>query len=171
MRTLLTLLLLTVIGLGCETVDPTQYDENDQAIWSEEDSMGSPLFVKTPIVNSGFATTYQLLGPDAQLDLYVATAPTLIERVLWATHAAGAIANGTIMLAVIKPGVASVFNVKYEAVPAADPAPLATLFLSGDIRLDLVLDTGWTLVAMHTIEDPMGGSVALAFTAQGGELE
>jgi hypothetical protein len=43
--------------------------------------------------------------------------------------------------------------------------------LSGEARLDIVLDTGWTLVVSHTIEDTVGGSVALAFTAQGGELQ
>lgn len=166
----MTLALLALLWGGCED-DPSFYAEDNQALDDQEIEMSVPLFIRTPITQADFVTSLQDMGPDAIGDLCTASAPTLIERILWAAHASGGVTlDGNIILSIVPPAGGMSYEIKHVWVPAADAS--VSGFLCGEIRLDLVLDTGWQLIASHTIQDAgPAAELAIAMTIQGGELQ
>ena len=133
--------------------------------------MSGPLFICTPYLAAG------VIGGGA----YVAGTPTvvavsaaanglLIERVrMWLPPCAslGGYGAGVILLSVLD-DVAARTYIKAIATPIMAQDEVIEPF---DVRLDLVLPSGWSLEVSTSAEDLTVGQIAmLSVLAQGGEL-
>jgi len=170
MRTLL-LLLLTVIGLGCETVEPTQYDEEDQAIWSEENDMSAPLFIRTPAM---VAMNTEAVDVPPSYETVIShgsgeTTTMLVEtlRFFFSPAPVGGRAAGYVELAVLAPDASVVALERHEIAALAEGEYAAPV----TIQLDLLLAPGYALQIISTPLDTASAfTAACHVVAQGGEL-
>jgi hypothetical protein len=130
--------------------------------------MSSPLFIQTPIIAQAEVTW----GLPTPTELFAATGPTLIERVLWCAwigHSGYEVISGQIMFFLEEYGTGATRGVKTLAIVPEDPAVTGKAFC-GEVQLDLVIDDGWALKVGHSVLRNGSHPMTLDFTVQGGVL-
>jgi len=138
--------------------------------------VSAPLFIRTPICAAANVPTMNDF--DDYTKLFEASAPTLIEKVRWeaAPVLGGALIEDTITESAIEIALKDSFDNVYRILSEYHPEfSTATNkhFPYGEIRLDLVLAPGWSLMVAHHFQadtSPDPTDLDVSFVVEGGEL-